>query len=99
MTSKLLLESSMLFLHVVMFCFFAVCAQATEFQHTILKDTCYDTTTEITCYHQHKAVGFLQVTCVPFSIAVIHSFFVYPEYRNQGYGTKLLQYTSTYLRT
>ncbi len=71
--------------------------QAPDFQHKVLKDMFYDTTTEITCYHHNKTVGYLQTTQLPFSMYVIHSFFVYPEYRNQGYGTKLLNYTCAHL--
>lgn len=41
----------------------------------------------------NQKIGFVMYTKVPLSLYVVHSLFIYPQFRNQGYGKKLLAYT------
>lgn len=44
-------------------------------------------------FNDGYSIGFLSYTKVPvFSIYILHSLIVYPEFRNRGYGRKLLEY-------
>jgi len=57
-------------------------------------------TVTIDSYVDNKKVGFIaydKIAVVPF--CVIHSFYIYPEYRNKGYGRRLLNYTCAYLKS
>ncbi|BDC34393.1 hypothetical protein Noda2021_03510 [Candidatus Dependentiae bacterium Noda2021] len=48
------------------------------------------TTTKVAYYNNRKEIGHLYYEQLPLSIVVIHTFFVEPSYRNNGYGTCLL---------
>lgn len=48
-------------------------------------------TTRATVQYASQELGYLYYEKLPFSIYVIHTFFVKPPYRNKGIGTHLLQ--------
>ncbi len=62
------------------------------FQYTTVDSGALSNETQITCFEDNSKIGFVSYTKVPCSyFYVIHSFYVYPEYRCQGYGEKLLK--------
>lgn len=72
-------------------CVFVSCfAQKTGFQSKIIGSGFFDETTEIGCFLDNTQIGTIEITRLPFSIYILHSFFVRAEYRNRGYGAELL---------
>lgn len=47
-------------------------------------------TIKITVGASEQKLGFLYCEQLPFSIGILHTLFITPEYRNQGYATALL---------
>ncbi len=50
----------------------------------------FHTTVKITAGTSKQKLGFLYCEQLPFSIGILHTLFIKPEYRNRGYATALL---------
>jgi len=65
-----------------------------HFEIQLLDSGLMSNETRICLYDDAQEIGFISYMKVPFlNRYVIHTFFVYPDMRNRGYGTKLLSYT------
>lgn len=54
---------------------------------------------EVSYYEENNLVGFLCYTKIPLlSWYIIHTFYVFPQFRNQGFGKKLLIHTRDLLK-
>lgn len=68
--------------------FVSLHAKAEEFQETRCNYFIYEEI-QILCIDQSEQVGQICIVITPF-FAVLHSLYVNPEHRNQGYGAKLI---------
>ncbi len=59
----------------------------------VISHSCIATEVKIKYYLDNEMIGFISYTQIPFYIYAIHSFFIYPQFRNKGYGKELLIYT------
>jgi hypothetical protein len=76
---------------ILLSCLFVSCfAQEKKFQSKIIGSGFFDETTEVGCFLDDTQIGTIEITRLPFSVYILHSFFVGCEYRNKGYGTELL---------
>lgn len=62
------------------------------------KGWCTNSTT-IYCYEEGKEIGSVELLRLPFSFYVAHSFYVHPDYRNQGVGRALIAQVCLFLKT
>lgn len=65
-------------------------SQKLSFRTTISSENNFLRTTSICCYYENEECGSITYNHYPFSIFIIHSFFVPKQFRNQGIGTQLL---------
>jgi GNAT superfamily N-acetyltransferase len=82
--------------HIILIsCFLSFLSFATEhFEIQLLDSGLMSNKTKICLYDDATEIGFICYMQVPFlNWYVIHTFFVHPDMRNKGYGTKLLSYT------
>ncbi|MGE0009408.1 MAG: GNAT family N-acetyltransferase [Candidatus Babeliales bacterium] len=69
------------------------------YKHLVIDTGLFYNETKIGCSIDNTEVGFLKYTKAPFlSYYVLHTLYVHPEYRKQGYGTQLLAYACDYLK-
>lgn len=69
-----------------------------QFKIQLLKSGCCYQETKISYHISDARIGYICAVKLPFSQYALHSLFIIPEFRNQGYGTKLLKYTCDYLQ-
>ncbi len=70
-----------------------------EFATKIVSSDLITNETEIDYYVDNTLIGFVSFTKVPLcNMYAIHSFYIYPKYRNKGYGKKLLAYTCNHVK-
>jgi len=65
---------------------------------TLLKQGWFLSESKILCIDAEEEIGFIYLVELPYSYAVLHSFFVFPHYRNQGIGKDLLHYACMHLK-
>lgn len=73
-----------------------VCQEKFHFKHSESNVIMHETIIESAI--ENKTIGFIYFVHFPFSIYVLHTFFIYPEWREKGYGTKLLAFATCYLK-
>ena len=61
----------------------------TRFETTIKSSNLFYSDSRMTYIHEGIQVGFIHITQLPFGYSVIHSLYIHPHYRNQGYGKAL----------
>ncbi len=70
----------------------------TSFKHVDYPNAVYQETIQL--IEDQESLGFVSFVKIPLlRTFVIHSFYIYPQYRNHGHGTRLLQYACDYLIT
>lgn len=68
------------------------------FKHNHLVTGVFYNETRIVCFDDNHEIGYISYTKAPFfSYYILHTFYVHPTYRKQGYGTQLLNYASNYV--
>ena len=71
---------------------------STSFKHVDHPGIVYQETIQL--IQDQQELGCVSFIKVPLSHTfAVHSFYIYPKYRNHGYGTRLLQYVCDYLAT
>jgi len=78
---------------------FTLSAQEKEFKSRVVGNGLFDESTKISYLHDDKQVGCIVCTKLPLSFYILHSFFVDPEHRNRGYGSKLLAHACSEIDT
>lgn len=68
------------------------------FEHT-LGNQSFIKHIEISYYNSNQKCGCISYAKVPLiPVYILHSFYIFPEYRNKGHGTKLLMYACKYVQ-
>lgn len=76
------------------------CFSQTSFKIDRLKSGIFNNRTKISLTIHGKTIGFASFTKIPFfSYYALHSLYVYPQYRNKGFGSKIMTYTENYLQS
>jgi len=68
------------------------------FKTSLVGSNSLTTEVKINLEHGNQAIGFIYYIQLPFKIYVIHSFFVFSQFRNLGYGKELLKYAMNTLK-
>lgn len=79
-----------------------LCASSSDhtFKHSKPNDDSLLDEVKIECFVGEECVGFISCVKIPLlNDYVLHTFYVYPEYRNKGYGTHLLTHACDYLQS
>ena len=67
-----------------------------SFKHMNNSSIAYQETIQL--IEDEQQLGYMSFIKIPLlHTFIIHSFYIYPEYRSHGYGTRLLQYVCDYL--
>lgn len=70
-----------------------------NFNHKIISDNSLYNETQVSLHENNQLIGFGCYTKIPLiSSYVIHALYVYPQYRNKGYGSQLVLYLCDYLK-
>lgn len=70
-----------------------------RFEQKVISSEYFNNETEIRYYKDNTLIGFISYTKVPLlKFYAVHSFFIRPQYRNRGYGKRLLLYTCNHLK-
>lgn len=70
-----------------------------SFEHQRVNSAVYNEV-QITCRLQGEEIGSISYIKIPcLNYYVLHTFYIYPEHRNKGYGTQWLNYTCDYLQS
>lgn len=70
--------------------FLSSLAQEATFKSHVLGSNMFVETSEVGCFINDDQIGTIGIARLPFSLYILHSFYVGQKHRNQGYGTKLL---------
>lgn len=68
------------------------------FKTQIIESNCLSEDIKINLRNDNQTIGFVYYTSLLFKIYIVHSYFVFPKFRNQGYGKKLLSYALSVLK-
>jgi GNAT superfamily N-acetyltransferase len=79
------------FLLSIFFCI-QLFSQSFSFSEQIINKNSFAEDVKIELAVDSELVGYLGYTRLPLSYYIIHSFYIYPQFRAQGYGKKLLVY-------
>lgn len=94
-TAKKLKQCALLvFLGIVSLNFSSAHAHQDTFKHKVIHSGSTQNETKISHHVDDQEVGFITITKTPlFSFYILHTLYVHPQYRHQGYGKRLLKYT------
>lgn len=69
------------------------------FKHKKASSCFFENTTKIEYCNGNQKIGYLYYTKIPlFAYYVVYDFYVHPNYRNKGHGTRLLNYACDHLK-
>ncbi len=86
----------------IIFCFFGLVFSETKesFNHQLVSSGLLDNEVQVSYYLNDLEIGFVSYTKMPvFDFYIIHTFYIYPEFRNRGYGSHLFGYCVNHLKS
>lgn len=86
------------FIFITTFIAHAFEVDSTKFVFKKIGATHLSAETEIQYKDHDTVIGFIRYTELPLSFYIVHSFFVYPAFRNQGNGDILFKYALSVLK-
>ena len=87
------------FLSIIFLCFTLSLSKDISFKEETINNSFIFNETKISYHQDNSTIGYAEYTKIPLvAFYVIHSLYIFPAFRNKGYGTRLLEHVGEVLK-